>query len=69
MFKDLENVDLKEMVLNPPYQKYDYYKAVFESIQPIYEGKTTYCVLKGDGGAGKTVTAKILIDSVGSTFF
>ncbi len=66
--KDLENVDLKEMVLNPPYQKYDYYKAVFESTQPIYEGKATYCVLKGDGGAGKTVTAKILIDSVGRTF-
>jgi len=65
---DLENVNLNQIVLDPPYQKYDYYKAVFESIQPIYEDKTTYCVLKGDGGAGKTVTAKILIDSVGRTF-
>lgn len=65
---NLEDVNLKEIVLDPPYQKYDYYKEVFECIQPIYNGKVTYCVLKGDGGAGKTVTAKILIDSVGRTF-
>ena len=65
---NLEEINLKKIVLDPPYQKYDYYKKVFESVQPIYNSKATYCVLKGDGGAGKTVTAKILIDSVGRTF-
>ena len=65
---NLENVNLNQIVLDPPYQKYDYYQDVFQSIQPIYDGKATYCVLKGDGGAGKTVTAKILIDSIGRTF-
>ncbi len=65
---NLEDVNLKEIVLDPPYQKYDYYRKVFDSVQPIYLSQATYCVLKGDGGAGKTVTAKILIDSVGRTF-
>ncbi len=65
---NLEEINLKEVVLDPPYQKYEYYKKVFDSVQPIYNGKVTYCALKGDGGAGKTVTAKILIDSIGRTF-
>jgi hypothetical protein len=64
---DLNEDNLPEIVKNPPYQKYDYYQKVIASIQPILEGKTTYCVLKGDGGAGKTVTAKILIDSIGQS--
>ncbi len=63
---DLESIDLRDIAQNPPYQKFDYYAKVWEEIQTIFEGKSTYCALKGEGGAGKTATAKVLIDTIGT---
>ncbi len=63
---NIENVDLRDISLNPPYQKFDYYNRVFNHTKTIFDGKSTYSVLKGDGGAGKTATANVLIESIGS---
>ena len=64
--KDIEKVDLRELSLNPIYQKFDYFNDLLIKAKVIANAKTTYTVLKGDGGAGKTATAKVLIDSIGS---
>ncbi len=63
---DIENIDLKDRVNNPPYQRFDYFKDIIESTKSILKGKSTYLVLKGDAGSGKTATAKVFIDTVGT---
>lgn len=64
--KDIEQIDLRELSLNPKYQKFDYFNDLLIKAKVIVNAETTYTVLKGDGGAGKTATAKVLIDSIGS---
>jgi len=62
---DIESINLNDRVNNPPYQRFDYYKNIIQSTKSILNGKSTYLVLKGDAGSGKTATAKIFIDTIG----
>ena len=62
--ENIQSKDLIELVQNPPYQKFDYFHTALESASSLMDGKTGYCVLKGNAGAGKTATAKMLIHSV-----
>jgi len=63
---NVESIDLRGRIHNPPYQRFDYFKNIVESTKQIFEGKATYAVLRGDAGSGKTATAKVLIDIIGT---
>ncbi len=63
---DIDSIDIRKTALNPPYQKFEYYQEVMNKTEKILEGKTIYTVLKGDGGAGKTATANVLLDVIGA---
>lgn len=55
---------LKKLTEQPPYQRFKPFNEAYEKIKPVIDGKTSWLLLTGPAGAGKTATANAIISEL-----
>ena len=55
---------LKKLTEQPPYQKFKPFNEAYEKVKPVIDGKTSWLLLTGPAGAGKTATAAAIISEL-----